>query len=83
MNGVKYDGNMDRGAMTFTSDVSLPKDSKQLCEVNKLQLGNGQNYERTAMLIMLLESKEAQSYGHYAKTSRPFIHQHLLTNHPP
>ena len=28
---VKYGGNMDRGAMTFTSDVSLPKDSKQLC----------------------------------------------------
>ena len=26
---------------------------------------------------------EAQSYGHYTKTSRPFIHQHLLTNHPP
>ena len=29
--GVNYDGNMDRGAMTFTSDVSLPKDGKQLC----------------------------------------------------
>ena len=39
-NGVNYDGNMDRGAMTFTSDVSVPKDSKQLCWVNKLQLGN-------------------------------------------
>ena len=26
---------------------------------------------------------EAQWYGQYAKTSRPFIHQHLLTNHPP
>ena len=38
--GVNYGGNMDRGAMTFTSDVSLPKDSKQLCWVNKLQLGN-------------------------------------------
>ena len=37
---VSYGGNMDRGAMTFTSDVSLPKDSKQLCWVNKLQLGN-------------------------------------------
>ena len=37
---VNYDGNMDRGIMTFTSDVSLPKDSKQLCWVNKLQLGN-------------------------------------------
>ena len=26
---------------------------------------------------------EVQSYGQYAKTSRPFIHQHLLNNHPP
>ena len=40
INGVNYDGNMDRGPMTFTSDVSLPKDDKQLCWVNKLQLGN-------------------------------------------
>ena len=37
---VNYGGNMDRGPMTFTSDVSLPKDDKQLCWVNKLQLGN-------------------------------------------
>ena len=38
--GVNYGGNMDRGSMTFTSDVSLPKDGKQLCRENKLQLGN-------------------------------------------
>ena len=38
--GVNYGGNMDRGVMTFTSDVSRPKDNKQLCWVNKLQLGN-------------------------------------------
>ena len=38
--GVNYGGNMDRGAMTFTSDVSIPKDDKQLYWVNKLQLGN-------------------------------------------
>ena len=38
--GVNNGGTMDRGPMTFTSDVSLPKDSKQLCWVNKLQLGN-------------------------------------------
>ena len=25
-NGVNYSGNMDRGPMIFTSDVSLPKD---------------------------------------------------------
>ena len=34
------------------------------------------------MLIMLQRVK-AQSYGHYIKTTRSFIHQHLLTNHPP
>ena len=38
--GVNNGGNMDRGPMMFTSDVSLPKDDKQLCWVNKLQLGN-------------------------------------------
>ena len=26
VNGVNYGGNMDRGPMIFTSDVSLPKD---------------------------------------------------------
>src|SRR3954468_11917461 len=40
MNGVNYGGNMDRGSTTFTSDVSLPKYDKQLCWVNKFQLGN-------------------------------------------
>ena len=38
--GVSNDGDMDRSHMMFTSDVSLPKDDKQLCWVNKLQLGN-------------------------------------------
>ena len=38
--GVNNGGNMDRGPMMFTSDVSLPKDDKQLCWVNTLQLGN-------------------------------------------
>ena len=38
--GVNYDGNMDWVPMTFTSDVSLPKDDKSASEVNKSQLGN-------------------------------------------
>ena len=38
--GVNNGGNMDQSPMMFTSDVSLPKDDKQLCWVNKLQLGN-------------------------------------------
>ena len=29
--GVSNDGDMDRSHMMFTSDVSLPKDDKQLC----------------------------------------------------
>ena len=52
-----YDENVDRGTMVLTSDVSLPKDGKQLCWVNKLMLGNLQNYEHTAMLIMLQKVK--------------------------
>ena len=31
---------MERGPMTFTSDVSLPKDDKSASEVNKSQLGD-------------------------------------------
>ena len=30
---------MDRGPMTFTSDVSLPKDDQSASEVNKSHLG--------------------------------------------
>ena len=52
-----YDDDIDRGTMVLTSSVSLPKDSKQLCWVNKLQLGNWQNYKCTAMLIMLQKVK--------------------------
>ena len=51
---------MERGTMTFTSDVSLPKDDKSASEVNKSQLGNWQDYKRTAMLTML-QKKEAQN----------------------
>ena len=40
---VNSDENMDRGPVMFTSDVSLPKTIKLLCEVNKLQLGNSQD----------------------------------------
>ena len=38
--GVNNGGNMGRGPVMFTSDVSLPKVDKQLSWVNKLQLGN-------------------------------------------
>ena len=38
--GVNNGGNMDRGPINFTSDVSLPKDDKSASEVNKSHLGN-------------------------------------------
>ena len=38
--GVNYDEDMDWGTMMLTNNVSHPKDIKQLCSVNKLQLGN-------------------------------------------
>ena len=38
--GVNCGGNMDQGVMALTSDVFLPKDEKNLCWVNKLQLNN-------------------------------------------
>ena len=61
--GKSNGGNMDRGPMMFTSDVSLPKDDKQLCWVNKLQLGNWQNYKRTAMLIMRKKARGSKVWA--------------------
>src|SRR3954467_7835377 len=62
---------MDRGPVIFTSDVSLPKDDKSASEENKSQLGNGQDYEGTAMLTMLQRKEGLKSNGQYAKVSRP------------
>ena len=81
--GINNDGNMDRGPIMFTSDVSLPKDDKtakmgeQITarQLTELSMHRNSNYATKKL--------EAQSYGKYADTSRPFIHQHLLTNHPP
>ena len=61
--GVNNGGSMDRGPMMFTSDVSLPKDDKQLCWVNKLQLGNWQDYKRTAMLIMRKKARGSRVWA--------------------
>ena len=73
---------MDRGVMALTSDVSLPKDDKNLCWVNKLQLGNWQNYERTAMLIMLAESARFNHVGITPRqVDRLFISIYLLIIH--
>ena len=61
--GVNNDVKMDRDPVIFTSDVSLPKDEKKASEVNKSQLGNGHDYEGTAMLTMLQERKGSKSMG--------------------
>ena len=61
---------MDRGPMTLTSDVSLPKDDKSASKVNKSQLGNWQDYEGTAMLTMLQRKEGLKSNGQYAKVSK-------------
>ena len=37
--GVNNDGDMDRSNMMFTSDVSLPKDDKQLCLGKQITVG--------------------------------------------
>ena len=51
---------MDWGPVIFTSDVSLAKDNKSASEVTKSQLGNWQDYKRTAMLTMLQKKGRAQ-----------------------
>ena len=37
--GVNNDGNMVQSRMMFTSDVSLPKDNKQLCLGKQIIVG--------------------------------------------
>ena len=37
--GVNNGGDMDRSHMMFTSDVSLPKDDKQLCLGKQITVG--------------------------------------------
>ena len=74
---------MDRGPMMFTSDISLPKDDKTTMpgeQITAEQLTGLKTYHDANYATRELD---AQSYGKYAKKSRPFIHQHLLTNNPP
>ena len=73
---------MDRGPMKFTSDVSLPKDDK-IAMSEQITVGQLTRLKTHCNANYATRKLEAQSYGQYAKTSRPFIHQHLLTNHPP
>ena len=68
---MNNDVKMDRGPVIFTSDVSLPKDDKSASKVNKLQLGNWEDYEGTAMLTMLQRKEGLKSNWQYAKVRRP------------
>ena len=74
---------MDRGPMMFTSDVSLPKDDKITMLGEQITTGQLTGLKMHRNANYATREFEAQSYGQYTKTSSLFIHQHLLTNHPP
>ena len=74
---------MDRGPMKFTSVVSLPKDDKTTMSSEQITTRQLTGLKTHRNANYATGKLEAQSYGQYAKTSRLFIHQHLLTNHPP
>ena len=74
---------MDLGPVMFTSDVSLPKDDKTAMPGEQIIAGQLTGLKMHRNANYSTRQLEVQSYGKYAKTGRPFIHQHLLTNHPP
>ena len=67
--------------MKFTSDVSLPKDDKTSKLGEQITVGQLTVLKTHRNANYATKNLEAQSYGQYAKTSRLFIHQHLLTDH--
>ena len=74
---------MDRGPIMFTINVSLPKDDKTTMLGEQITAGQLTGLKTHRNANYATRELEVQLYGQYAKTSRPFIHQHLLTNHPP
>ena len=74
---------MDQGPMKFTSDVSLPKDDKTTMLGEQIRVGQLTGLKMHHKANYATRDLEVQSYGKYTKTSRLFIHQHLITNHPP
>ena len=72
-----------RCPMMFTSDVSLPKDDKTTKPGEQITAGQLTGLRTHRNANYAARELEVQLYMQYAKTSRPFIHQHLLTNHPP
>ena len=69
--------------MMFTSDVSLPKGDKTTMPGEQITAGQLTGLKTHHNANYVARELEVQLYGQYAKTSRLFIHKHLLTNHPP
>ena len=72
---------MDRGPMKFTSDVSLPKYDKIVMPGEQITSGKLTGLKTHRNANYATRELEVPLYVQYAKTNRPFIHQHLLTNH--
>ena len=62
---------MDRGPMMFTSDVSLPKDDKTTMLGEQITVGQLTGLKTHRNANYARRELEVQSYGQYAKTSRP------------
>ena len=65
------DGNMDRGPMMFTSDVSLPKDDKTAKRGKRITAGQLTGLCAQPNANYAARKVEAQKHGRYAKVSRP------------
>ena len=65
------DGNMDRGPMMFTSDVSLPKDDKTAKRGKRITAGQLTELCAQTNANYAARKVEAQKHGRYAKVSRP------------
>ena len=63
--------------------MSLPKDDKTAIPGEQITAGKLTGLKTHRNANYATRELEVQSYGQYAKTSRPFIHHHLLTNYPP
>ena len=64
-------GNMDRGPMMFTSDVSLTKDDKTAKRGKQITAGQLTGLCAQTNANYAARKVEAQKHGRYAKASRP------------
>ena len=69
--GVNNGGNMDRGPMKFTSDVSLPNYDKIAMLAEQIIAGQLTGLKTHRNANYATRKEEAQNHGQYAKTSRP------------